>query len=168
MRNDIISRLADWKGCVTSCWGLGQSDTKFTTSEARKRKEQKKEKWGKEEARSLRKQKKKSVPYFPSPGRAPPFLGTLSRTYLVFPNWKQLIGKPYICLPQRQTRHAGLRDLCRAHCFAMEAQEIVWYFCIWGWMYLQPSHSTVSKYKSFVWDSHRCCWKLYFQLNLAL
>ena len=31
---------------------------------------------------------------------------TLSRTYLVFTNWKQLIMKPYICLPQIQTRHS--------------------------------------------------------------
>ena len=31
---------------------------------------------------------------------------TLRRTYLVFPNWKKLIVKPYICLPIRQTRHA--------------------------------------------------------------
>ena len=30
---------------------------------------------------------------------------TLNRTYLVFPNWKHLV-KRYICLPQRQTRHA--------------------------------------------------------------
>ena len=30
---------------------------------------------------------------------------TLNRTYLVFPNWKHLV-KRYICLSQRQTRHA--------------------------------------------------------------
>ena len=30
---------------------------------------------------------------------------TFSRTYVVFPNWKHSV-KRYICLPQRQTRHA--------------------------------------------------------------
>ena len=61
---------------------------------------------GKEEAHSLWKQKKKSVPCFPYPGRSLPLQRTLSRTYLVFSNWKQLIVKLHICLPQRQTRQA--------------------------------------------------------------
>ena len=38
-----------------------------------------------------------SVPWEESP---------MQRTYLVFPKWKQLIVKPYICLHHRQTRHA--------------------------------------------------------------
>ena len=78
--------------------------TKSTTFEAKKRKEQRKKR-GKEEARSSWKQKKKSMPYFQFPGRSSRG-EDLSRTYLVFTNWKQLIVKPYICLPQIQTRHA--------------------------------------------------------------
>ena len=57
-----------------------QIDTKSTTSEARKRKEQRKwkeekRKRGKEEAHSFRKQKKKRMPYFPFRGRSPPCRG---------------------------------------------------------------------------------------------
>ena len=79
-----------------------------------------------------------------------PLVRTLSRTYLVFPNWKHS-EKRY-----QKTDKACSRDLCRANCFAREAQEIVWDFCTWGWMNLQLSYRTVSKYKWFVWDSDRC------------
>ena len=63
---------------------------------------------------------------FLAPWEESPMQRTLSRTFLVFPKWKQLIVKPYICLPKRKTDKAFLIDLCRARCFATEAQEIVW------------------------------------------
>ena len=92
-----------------------QIDTKSTTSEARKRKEQRK--W-KEEKRKrgssqLSKTEEKEDALFSVPWEKSSLQRTLSRTYLAFPNWKQLIVKPYICLPQRQTRHACARPL---HC----------------------------------------------------
>ena len=68
-----------------------------------------------------------------------PLVRTLSRTYLVFPNWKHS-EKRY-----QKTDKACSRDLWRANCFAREAQEIVWDFCTWGWMNLQLSYRTVSK-----------------------
>ena len=98
------------------------------------------------------------------PCEEPPLLRVLALTVY---NWKKLIVKPYICLPQKQTRYY-LCDLCRTNCFAREAQEIAWDFCTWGWMNLQLYYRTVSKYKWFVRDNHRCCCKLSFQLNLAL
>ena len=51
-----------------------QIGAKSTTSEARKKKEQRK-KGEKAEARNLLKQKKKSMPYFLFPGRSPPCRG---------------------------------------------------------------------------------------------
>ena len=72
-----------------------------------------------------------------------PFLRTLSRTYLLFPNWKHS-EKRY-----QKTDKACSRDLCRVNCFAREAQEIVWDFCTWGWMNLQLSYRAVSKCKWF-------------------
>ena len=38
----------------------------------------------------------------------------------------------------------------------------------WEWTYNCLIGHWVSKYKWFVWDNHRCCCKLCFQLNLAL
>ena len=87
-----------------------------------------------------------------------PLVRTLSRTYLVFPNWKHSVKR----YSTSKTDKACSRYLCRANCFAREAQEIVWDFCTWGWMNLQLSYRTVSKYKWFVWDSDRCCCKLCF------
>ena len=55
----------------TRKWPIG---AKSTTSEARKKKEQRK-KGEKAEARNLLKQKKKSMPYFLFPGRSPPCRG---------------------------------------------------------------------------------------------
>ena len=48
------------------------------------------------EAHSLWKQKKKRIPYF-----------HFESDIFGIPNWKQLIVKPYICLPQRLTRHVN-------------------------------------------------------------
>ena len=122
--NDIISSLALKRMCYillrtwTEWWLNIGRHIKLTSSpqhlkqEKGKSRESEKRKRGKEEAHSFRKQKKKRMPYFPFPGRSPPCRRTLS-IYLAFPNWKQLIVKPYICLPQRQTRHACARPL---HC----------------------------------------------------
>ena len=52
---------------------------------------------GKVEAHSLWKQKKKRMPYY--------FIIHFEPDIFGIPNWKQLIVKPYICLPQRLTRH---------------------------------------------------------------
>ena len=59
------------------------------------------------------------------PCEEPPLLRVLALTVY---NWKKLIVKPHICLPQKQTRYY-LCDLCRTNCFAREAQEIAWDFC---------------------------------------
>ena len=114
MRNDIISSLAFKRICCILLrtwaeWCLDSRATchigiKSTTFEAKKRKGQRKKGRGEEEARSSWKQKKKSMPYFWFMEGAL-VVRTLSRTYLVFPNWKHSV-KRYICLPQRQTRHA--------------------------------------------------------------
>ena len=64
-----------------------------------------KKKGGKTKLSVLENRRKRACLVFGSLGGAL-VVRTLSRTYLVFTNWKQLIVKPYICLPQRQTRHA--------------------------------------------------------------
>ena len=56
-----------------------------------------------------------------------------------------------------KTDKARLSDQ-RDSYFATEAQEIVWDFCTWEWKNLQLSDRTVSKYKWFIWDHHKCCW----------
>ena len=158
MRNDIISSLVlkrmlhlveDLDRVIAKWKATDQIGTKSTTSETKKREAGSRVKRGEEKAPSLWIQKKKSTPYFPFPGRSPllppplpPALArTLRRTYLVFPHWKQLIVKPYICLSQRQTRHASATFACRANRFAREAQESVWDFCTWEWRNLQLSYS---------------------------
>ena len=59
------------------------------------------EKKGKRGSSKLVKIEEKEHVAFSVPWEEPPLLRVL-----VFCNWKQLIVKPYICLPQRQTRHA--------------------------------------------------------------
>ena len=59
------------------------------------------EKKGKRGSSELVKIEEKEHAAFSVPWEEPPLLRVL-----VFCNWKQLIVKPYICLPQRQTRHA--------------------------------------------------------------
>ena len=59
------------------------------------------EKKGKRGSSKLVKIEEKEHAAFSVPWEEPPLLRVL-----VFFNWKQLIVKPYICLPQRNTRHA--------------------------------------------------------------
>ena len=73
-----------------------QIGTKSTTSEARKRKEQRSWK-GKRGSSLLVKTEEKERALFSIPWEESPLQRTLSRTYLVFSNWKQLIVKLYIC-----------------------------------------------------------------------
>ena len=61
--------------------------------------------WSKKKERAEKKRGKWKLAACENRRRRPCLIFTLSRTYLVFSNWKQLIMKPYICLPQRLTRH---------------------------------------------------------------
>ena len=61
---------------------------------------------GKRGSSQLVKTEEKEHALFSIPWEEFPLQRTLSRTYLVFSNWKQLIVKLHICLPQRQTRQA--------------------------------------------------------------
>ena len=63
-----------------------------------------KKRGGKRKLAALENRRKRACLIFGSLGGAL-VVRTLSRTYLVFPNWKHSV-KRYICLPQRQTRHA--------------------------------------------------------------
>ena len=66
-----------------------------------KQEREKAKKNGKRGSSELVKIEEKDHAAFSVPWEEPPLLRVL-----VFCNWKQLIVKPYICLPQRQTRHA--------------------------------------------------------------
>ena len=102
-----------WKGCVTCCcrtwteWSLNiRRHIKLAPSPQHLKQEKRKsrEKRGKGWSSQLVKTEEKEHALFSVPWEEYPLQRTLSRTYLVFPNWKQLIVKSYICLPQRQTR----------------------------------------------------------------
>ena len=107
-----------------------QIGTNSTTSEARKRKGHRKKR-GKEEARNLWKLKRKRMPYFSFPGRSRPCWGLWAGHIWYSPTGKQLIVRPYICLPQRQTGHA----------YATFAGQTGLGFYTWGWMKLSYKDS---------------------------
>ena len=112
-----------WKGCVTSCsrtwteWWLNiRCHINLAPSPQHLKQDKGKSREGEKRKRGssqLSKTEEKEDALFSVPWEKSSLQRTLSRTYLAFPNWKQLIVKPYICLPQRQTRHAFARPL---HC----------------------------------------------------
>ena len=118
--NDIISSLALKRMCYillrtwTEWWLNIGRHIKLTPSpqhlkqEKGKSRESDKRKRG---SSQLSKTEEKGDALFSVPWEKSSLQRTLSWTYLAFPNWKQLIVKPYICLPQRQTRHACARPL---------------------------------------------------------
>ena len=130
----------------------------------KQRKGKSREKRGKEEARSFWNRRKRACLIFRSLRGAP--LGEdFEPDICGIPQLETFPETPHLFTSK--TDKACSRNLCRANCFAREAQEIVWDFCTWGWRNLQLSYRTVSNYKWFVWDSDRCCCKLCFWLNLA-
>ena len=104
-----------------------QIGTKSTTSEARKRKEQRRWKGEKRKLTACENRRKRACPVFHTLGGVP-----LAKDFE-----PDIFGILQLETVDCETLH--LRDLCRANCFAREAQEIVWDFCTWGWMNLQLS-----------------------------
>ena len=102
-----------------------QIGTKSTTSEARKRKEQRRWKGEKRKLTACENRRKRACSVFHTLGGVP-----LAKDFE-----PDIFGILQLETVDCETLH--LRDLCRANCFAREAQEIVWDFCTWGWMNLQ-------------------------------
>ena len=96
-----------WKGCVTSCsrtwteWWLNiRRHTNLAPSPQHLKQEKGKSREGEKGKRGssqLVKTEEKERALFSIPWEESPLQRTLSRTYLVFSNWKQLIVKLYIC-----------------------------------------------------------------------
>ena len=115
-----------------------QIGTKSTNIWSKKKERAEKVKKGKEKFHSLWKQKKKSMPCFPFPGRSTPCKGLWAGPIFGILQL-ETVDCETLHLFTPKTDKACLRDLCRANCFAREAQDIVWDFCTWGWMNLQLS-----------------------------
>jgi len=118
--NDIISNLALRRMCYillrtwTEWWLNIRRHIKLAPSPQHLKQGKGKSRKGEKRKRGslqLLKTEEKEDALFSVSWEESPLQRTLSRTYLAFPNWKQLIVKPYICLPQRQTRHAYARPL---------------------------------------------------------
>ena len=152
MRKDTIPRLALKRVCYIlfrtwTEWWLNirpsykasyQIGTKSTNIWSKKKERAEKVKKGKEKFHSLWKQKKKSMPCFPFPGRSTPCKGLWAGPIFGILQL-ETVDCETLHLFTPKTDKACLRDLCRANCFAREAQDIVWDFCTWGWMNLQLS-----------------------------
>ena len=127
---DVLHLVEELHRLMAKYKATDQIGTKSTTTEARKRKGHRKKR-GKEEARNLWKLKRKRMPYFSFPGRSRPCWGLWAGHIWYSPTGKQLIVKPYICLPQRQTGHA----------YATFAGQTGLGFYTWGWMKLSYKDS---------------------------
>ena len=102
-----------------------QIGTRSTTSQARKRKEQRK-KVGKTLA-ACENRRKKACLIFRSLGGAP--LAEVFAPDIFGISQLEIVDCETLHLFSSKTGNACLRDLCRGNCFAKEAQEIVLYFC---------------------------------------
>ena len=96
----------------------------------------------------MKTEEKEHALLFTVPWEEHPSLRSLSRTYLVFPNGKQLIVKPYICLPQRQTRHV-CATVAGQTVSPGKPRRLPGTSVPEGGMNLQLSYRTVPKYKWF-------------------
>jgi len=118
-----------------------QIGTKSTTSQARKRKEQRK-KVGKTKLAACENRRKKACLIFRSLGGAP--LAGVFAPDIFGISQLETVDCETLHLFSSKTDNACLHDLCRGNCFAREAQEIVLYFCTWRWMniwqYLRTNH----------------------------
>ena len=120
VEKDVLHLVEDLDRVMAKYKATYQIGTKSTTSEARKRKEQRK-KGGKRKLATGERNKKKRMPYFRSLGGA----RTLAEDFA-----PDICGISQLetCLSQRQTRHA-CTTFAGANCFAREAQGIVLCFC---------------------------------------
>ena len=126
VEKDVLHLVEDLDRVMAKYKATYQIGTKSTTSEARKRKEQRKKRENRKLATGERNRRKRGC-LISVLWEEPPLLRTLRRTYLVFPNWK-LVFFFFFFLSQRQTRHA-CKTFAGANGFAREAQEIVLCFC---------------------------------------
>ena len=152
MRKDTISRLALKRVCYilfrtwTEWWLNIRPSYKASyelapspqTSEARKRKEQRRWKEERRNFTACENRRKRACPVFHSPGRSTPCKGLWAGPIFGILQL-ETVDCETLHLFTPKTDKACLRDLCRANCFAREAQEIVWDFCTWGWVNLQLS-----------------------------
>ena len=120
VRKDVLHLVEDLGRVMAKYKATYQIGIKSTTSETRKRKTRRKR-----GSSQLVKTVGKKHALFSVPWEEPPLLRVL---VLTVSNGKQLIVKTYIFFAST-TDKACLRDLCRANCFASEAQEIIWDFC---------------------------------------
>ena len=125
VEKDVLHLVEDLDRVMAKYKATYQIGTKSTTSEARKRKEQRKKRENRKLATGERNRRKRGC-LISVLWEQPPLLRTLRRTYLVFANWKLVFF--FFFLSQRQTRHA-CKTFAGANGFAREAQGIVLCFC---------------------------------------
>ena len=113
VEKDVLHLVEDLHRLMAKYKATYQIGTKSTTSEARKTKEHRKKGEKKRSSQLVKTEEKKHALFFVS-WEEPPLLRTLTRTYLVFPNWKT-VDCETVHLLKSKTDRACLRDLCRAN-----------------------------------------------------
>ena len=116
VEKDVLHLVEDLHRLMAKYKATYQIGTKSTTSEARKGKCT--EKRGKRRSSQLVKTEEKKHALFFVSWEEPPLLRTLTRTYLVFPNWKTVDCETLHLLTSKTDR-ACLRDHCRANWFGL-------------------------------------------------
>ena len=162
MRNDTISSLALKKMCYillrtcTDWWLNIMRHIKLAPSPQHLKQEKGKstEKKGKRGSSQLVKTVEKRNALFFVSWEDPPLLRTLSRHIWYSPTGKQLIVKPYNCLPQRQTGHA----------YATFARQTCLGLYTWGWITLSYKDSNYVQMVCLGRIVLPCMWNCFYNL----